>query len=278
VPVAGALGVLAGRGRFPLDIVRAARRRGERVVVVGLVGMADVGLEAEADALAWVHVGEVQKLVDAFRAEGVERAVVAGKIPKTVLYDPAALRLDARAMAALQRLADRKDDSIQGALATELEADGIALMLQSDAAPDLFAGVGPLGRHAPDEAGWADVAFGWPVARAMGAHDIGQSVVIRERAVIAVEAIEGTDATIERAGALAPGGRLVIVKVAKPGQDPRFDMPAIGVGTLEAMLRAGAGVLAFEAGRTVVLERDAVVAAADDADISVVGVPSEGPA
>jgi DUF1009 family protein len=278
VPSAGALGVLAGRGRFPLDIVRAARGRGERVAVVGLVGLADPGLEAEADSLAWVHVGEVQKLVDAFHAESVKRAVVAGKIPKTVLYDPAALRLDARAVAALQRLADRKDDSIQGALALELEADGIALMEQSAAAPDLFAGVGPLGRHAPDEAGWADVAFGWPVARAMGAHDIGQSVIIRERAVIAVEAIEGTDATIERAGALAPGGRLVVVKVAKPGQDPRFDMPAIGIGTLETMVRAGAGVLAFEAGRTVVLERDAVVAAADAAEIVVVGVPSEGPA
>jgi DUF1009 family protein len=278
VPAAGALGVLAGRGRFPLDIVRAARGRGERVVVVGLVNLADAGLEAEADALAWVHVGEVQKLVDAFLSQGVARAVVAGKIPKTVLYDPAALRLDARAVAALKRLADRKDDSIQGALAAELEADGISLMSQPDAAPDLFAGVGPLGRHAPDASGWADVAFGWPVARAMGAHDIGQSVVIRERAVIAVEAIEGTDAAIERAGALAPGGGLVIVKLAKPGQDPRFDMPAIGVGTLESMTRAGAGVLAFEAGRTVVLERDAVVAAADAAEIAVVGVPSEGPA
>jgi DUF1009 family protein len=273
----GALGLLAGTGRFPLDIVRAARARGERVVAVGIRDLADPALEAESDGFHWVYLGELQKLVDTFHAEGVKRAVVAGKIPKTVLYDPAALHLDARALGALQHLADRKDDSIQGALASELESDGFELLRQPDAAPELFAGEGVLGKYAPDAAQWADVAFAWPVARAVGAHDVGQSVVVRERAVIAVEAIECTDATIARAAQLAPGGGLIVVKLAKPGQDPRFDMPAIGVGTLEVMGEAEAVVLAFEAGHTVVLDRESVVREADALGIAVVGVAPEGP-
>ncbi len=278
MPGPGALGLLAGSGRFPVDILRAARARGERVVVVGLQGLAEPSLETEADAFTWIRVGQVQKLVDAFQAGGVSRAAVAGKIPKTVLYDPAALELDERAVAALKRLADRKDDSIQGALAGELEADGFLLLSQPEIAPELFAGEGPLGKHTPDEKQWADVAFGWPVARALGAWDVGQSVLVRERAVIAVEGIEGTDATIARAGELAPGGGLVVVKVAKPGQDPRFDMPAIGVATLEAMHAAGAALLAFEAGHTVVLDRARLVEEADARGIAVVGVAPEGPA
>lgn len=277
MPDAGALGLLAGQGRFPQEVVRAARSRDERVVVVGLRDMADPAIEAEADAFTWIHLGELQKLVDAFRSGGVKRAVWAGKIPKTLLYDPAVLRLDARAIALLQQLGDRRDDSIQRAVADELEAEGVALVEQREAAPALFAGEGALGKFVPTETQWRDVAFGWTVARALGAHDIGQSVVVRDRAVVAVEAMEGTDAALARAGSLAPGGGLVLVKVTKPGQDPRFDMPAVGLGTLRAMAAAGVSVLAFEADRSVVLDREAVVETADRGEIAVIGVPPEGP-
>lgn len=271
------LGLLAGQGRFPLEIAREARLRRERVVAVGIRGDADPALEAEADVFEWIYLGELQRLIDAFAEQGVERAVVAGKIPKTHLYDPAALHLDGRALAALRRLADRKDDSIQGALAGELEREGVTLVRQCDAAPGLFAGVGPLGSREASPTEWGDVAFGWSVARSLGAHDIGQSVVVRDRAVVAVEAIEGTDATIARAGRLAPGGGLVVVKVTKPAQDPRFDMPAIGLDTLKSLVAAGAGALFFEAGGTVVLDREGVAREADARGIAVVGVPPEGP-
>lgn len=271
------LGLLAGQGRFPLEVAREARRRGERVVAVGIRDGADPALEAEVDVFEWAYLGQLQRLVDVFAEQGVERAVVVGKIPKAHLYDPAALHLDERAMGALRRLADRKDDSIQGALAGELEREGIALLLQPDAAPGLFAGPGPLGAVEPSAAQRADLAFGWSVARSLGEHDIGQSVVVRDCAVVAVEAIEGTDATIARAGQLVSGGGLVVVKVAKPGQDPRFDMPAIGPDTIKTLAAAGAGAIFFEAGRTVVLDQSSVRRDADAQGIAVVGVPPAGP-
>jgi DUF1009 family protein len=273
-----ALGLIAGRGRFPLEVARALRRRGTRVAAVALRGETDPELEAEVDSFEWVYLGELGRLVEGLRAAGASEAVMAGKVPKTRLYgDLGSLRPDGRALALLARLADRKDDTILRAIAGELEAEGIRLRAQAEVAPDLFAGPGPLGRRQPTAAQLADVAFAWPIAKALGGLDIGQTVVVRERAVLAVEAIEGTDATIARAGALAPGGGITVVKVAKPDQDPRFDMPAIGLDTLKALREAKAGVLAFEAGRTVVLDRLELAREADALGIAVVGVPPEGP-
>jgi hypothetical protein len=272
------LGLIAGRGRFPLDVVRAARRRGERVVAVGFAGEADPELAREAESFVWVHLGELDRLIESLRSMGAAEVVMAGKVPKTHLYgDRGALRPDARALAVLARLPDLRDDTILGAIAAELEVEGIRLRSQPEAVPELFAGPGPLGRLEPAAAQRADVAFGWPVAKAIGALDLGQTVVVRNRAVLAVEAIEGTDACIARAGALAPGGGLVVVKVAKPKQDPRFDMPAIGLDTLKALVAAGGSTLAFEAGRTVVLDRDALAREADAHGIAVLGIPAEGP-
>jgi hypothetical protein len=274
---AGALGLIAGRGRFPLEVARALRRRGERVAAVAFRNETDPALEAEVDALEWVYLGELGRLVETLRAAGARDAVMAGKIPKVRLYgDLGALRPDPRALALLARLADRRDDTILRAIAGELEAEGIRLRPQPEMAPDLFAGPGPLGHRALSAAEAADVAFGWPIAKALGGLDIGQTVAVRERAVLAVEAIEGTDATIARAGTLASGG-IVVVKVAKPDQDLRFDMPAIGLDTLKALREARAAVLAFEAGRTVVLDRAELAREADAQGIAVVGVAPEGP-
>lgn len=272
------LGLIAGRGRFPLHVARAARARGERVVAVGFHGETDPGLEAAVDRLERIHLGELGRLIELLGGAGVERTVMAGKVPKTHLYDdPAALRPDARALALLARLPDRRDDTLLGAIADELAEEGLPLCPQPEVAPELFPGPGPLGRCVPTASQWADIAFGWPIARALGGLDVGQTVVVQERAVLAVEAIEGTDAAIARAGGLAPGGGSVAVKVAKPAQDPRFDMPALGLGTAKALVAARAGALAFEAGRTVVLDREALAREADAHRIAVVGVPPTGP-
>jgi hypothetical protein len=272
------LGLIAGRGRFPLDVARAVRRRGERVAAVAFRGETDPGLEPEVESVVWVHLGELGRLLESLRAAGAREAVMAGKIPKTRLYgDLGALRPDGRAISLLARLRDRKDDTILRAIADELQAEGIRLRTQPEVAPELFAGPGPLGRLEPSAEQRADVAFAWPIAKELGRLDIGQTVAVRDRAVLAVEAIEGTDAAIARAGALAPSGGIVVVKVAKPDQDARFDMPAIGLDTLKALVEAKAAALAFEAGRTVVLDRDELAREADAQGIAVVGVAPEGP-
>lgn len=266
------LGLIAGRGRLPGEVARAARRRGRRVVAVVFAGETDAALAAEVDQLVRIHLGELEALIAALRQAGARQAVMAGKIAKTHMYgDFGALRADARALALLGRLGDRRDDAILGALADTLEAEGIRLLPQAELVPELLAPEGPLGSVVPGPEQRRDVAFGWQIAKAMGGLDIGQTVVVRDRAVLAVEAIEGTDAAIRRGGELGRAGACV-VKVAKPKQDPRFDLPAIGTDTLDALLEARATVLAVEAGRTLVLDREALTARADAAGVAVLGV------
>lgn len=271
------LGLIAGRGLYPRVVARLARARGWRVQAVGFHSETDPALADEVDGIAWMHLGELQSLVDALRDAGVERAVLAGKVLKTHLFgDVSAFRPDARALGLLGRLADRKDDSILGAIVDDVASEGIAFPSHVELLPELFGGVGLLGRHRPDAPAWDDVRFGWPLAKAMGGHDVGQSVVVKGKAVVAVEAIEGTDAAIRRGAELAGPG-CCVVKVAKPSQDPRFDLPTLGAETLKTLTESRVAVLAFEAGRTVVLEPEAMAAAADAAGIAVVGVPAEGP-
>jgi len=256
-------------------VARAARARGLRVVAVAFHGDTDPALEAEVDSLRWLHLGELGGVIDALRRGGARDTVMIGKIWKTSLYgDTAPLRPDARALALLARLRDRSDDGILGALADELAREGIVLRDQTELVPELMAPAGAWGGIAPTAAQRADVVFAWPIAKALGAVDVGQTVVVKDRAVLAVEAIEGTDAAIRRGGALAGGGACVL-KVWKPGQDPRFDYPTVGPDTLEALVEAGASLLAVEAGRTLVLERDSVVRLADAQGVALVGVPGE---
>jgi len=274
----GPLALIAGRGRLPLEVARAARRRGRRVQAIGFPGETEPALEAEVERLTWLHLGEIGALLRTLREAGAHEAFLVGKVPKTHLYgDLARLRPDSTALGLLARLRDRKDDSILGTLASFLEEQGVRLGAQAELVPELVAGEGVLGRVAPTPAQRADVAFGWPVAKAIGGLDVGQTVVVRDRAVLAIEAIEGTDEAIRRGGLLGGPGACV-VKVAKPGQDPRFDLPAIGAETLDVMCEVGASVLAVEAGATLMLERERLLAAADAAGIAVLGVPPGGPA
>ncbi len=279
--MASPIGLVAGAGGFPLALARAARRQGRGIAVVGIQGLAHPGLESEADAYTGLRLGELGGLLASLRASGVSEVVLAGKVPKTLLARPGELRLDARARELVKGLADLRDDSILGALATALEQEGFRLLPQLALVPELAAPEGPIAGPPAGEAQRADVAFAWPVAKALGDVDLGQTVVVQDRTVLAVEAIEGTDAAIRRGCALGRPGACV-VKVAKPRQDPRFDVPAVGAGTLRCMAEAGAGLLAVEAGASLVLEREALAAEAERHGIGVIGVrdgagaPGEG--
>ena len=276
--MATTVGLIAGLGRFPLEVARGARRNGHRVAAVALQKLSDPALEAEVDVLSRLYLGELNRLFAFFRDAGVEKVVMVGKVPKTSLWkDPSAFRPDPRAITLLGRLADRKDDSILGAIAEELELEGFPLIGQVDLAPQLWAPKGVIGEIPPTEEQLRDIAFGWPIAKAIGDLDIGQTVVVRGGAVLALEAIEGTDAAIRRGCSLGEKGATV-VKVAKPNQDPRFDVPTVGPETLVTLIECGAGALAVEAGRTVILDREAVGRGADEHGISIIGVDDQRPA
>jgi DUF1009 family protein len=246
---------------------------------VGFRGDTDPALEREVDALTWLHLGELDALVASLR--GVGDAVMIGKIPKTSLYGGGAtLRPDARAIGLFAKLRDRSDDAILGALADELQREGIVLRAQTELLPEIVARRGPIGSLVATAEQRADAAFGFPIAKTLGGVDVGQSVVVRERAVMALEAIEGTDATIRRGAALGGPG-VVVVKVAKPRQDPRFDVPAVGADTLDVLAEVKAGALAIEAGATLVVDAPAFAREADRLGIAVFGIDAsdlqEGP-
>ncbi len=266
------LGLIAGQGQLPFELARAAQGAGRRVVAIALRGFADAALESAVDSCHWLAVGELDALLRTLSKEGAREAVLVGTVAKHVLFaDADALRLDARAAALLAGLADRGDDAILRAIAAVLEAEGIRVVGQGELAPELLAPRGPLGCVTATPAQLDDVAFAWPLAKAVGQLDFGQTVVVREKTVLAVEAIEGTDAAIRRGGALGREGA-VVVKVCKPTQDPRFDLPAIGPATLESLREARASLLAVEAGRTLVVERERFVREADALGICVLGV------
>jgi DUF1009 family protein len=270
------LGLIAGQGAFPLTVARAAREHGRELVCVAFRGLTDPAIDELLPQVHWIHLGEVLDGIRIFRSAGVGEAVMAGKVPKGLLFgDVSALRLDGRATALMGELRDRQDDTILGKVADFLAVSGVRLLPQWALAPELLVPAGPVGAVDLGPAQRADVAFGFPIAKRIGELDIGQTVVVKDGAVIAVEAIDGTDATIRRAGGIVSG--TTVVKVAKPRQDPRFDVPAIGPDTVQCLVQADAAALAFEAGATVVLERAELVRLADAHGIAVVGVDPVAP-
>jgi len=269
------IGIMAGSGQFPFLVARGARENGMRVVVCGFHGNADPALEAEADVFTMVHLGQLGKLIDFFKANGVERACMAGAISKPKALD---IKPDFRVARLIFKLVGNKgDDAILRAVAEELQNDGIAIVPPDDLAPGLRSPAGILGRVKPGKDTWDDIRFGYRIAKAVGALDIGQCVVVRSGITIAVEGMEGTDATIARGGELGGPG-CTVVKVVKPGQDRRLDLPSIGAGTLELLARHGITCLAFDAEGTLFFDRDAGLAVADANGISVVAVPGDADA
>lgn len=261
------IGLIAGGGQFPLLFAEGARRAGYTVTAVGFEGETDPALADHVESLHWVKLGQLSRLIKAFRKDGIRRAAMAGSINKTKLY--ARIRPDWRALKLLRNLHNKKDDSLLRALAAELESEGIRIEPSTLFLPSLLAPEGILTRRKPNARERLDVEFGWELAKAVGHLDIGQCLVVKDQSVLAVEGIDGTDATIRRGGALCGEGA-VVVKVCKPIQDIRFDVPVVGPTTIQAMKDVKAKVLAVEAGRTLIFDLEETVAEADRAGITIV--------
>lgn len=263
------LGILSGVGHLPVEVARSARAAGFRVVAVGLVPGVDPELRPAVDAYYEVNIGRIGKIFAALHDEGVTDVTMIGKVTKEVLYKVGAVIPDWRAVRLLASLPNRKDDTIMRAVVAALEDEGFRVMNQTELIRPLLPEVGVLTRREPTAAELADMEFGFRMAKAIGGLDIGQTVVVKNLAVMAVEAIEGTDQCILRGGALGKG-KVIVAKTAKPDQDQRFDIPGFGVTTLERMVEAGATGIVLEAGGALIAEREKTIAFADAHDITIV--------
>ncbi len=273
------IGLIAGSGRFPILFAESAKQQGLRVACVGIKYEAADELRSLCESFEVVGVAKLGRMIRAFQRRGVEQIVMAGKVTKNVMYTPwrtLQLMPDWRMFVMWYRRgrADNRDDSILLGVIAEFERDGMTFASALDYCPELLVKDGILTRRAPTAAEQKDIEFGWYLAKEMGRLDIGQSVAVKERAALAVEAIEGTDRCIERAGQLCRAGGWALVKVAKPQQDMRFDVPTIGTTTIENLHKAGARVLAIEAGRTILLDQPEVIALADRYGLSIVSMRS----
>lgn len=266
------LGLIAGKGDLPKAIASEARKMDYRVVVLGLMPLADESLRHFADEFIEINVGHLGKLISSLKKFHITEAVMAGKVPKGLLYkNKGKILPDLRAIKLLFSLKDRSDDSIMNGIVHELEKEGIKLLKTTAFTKNLLTAEGVLTKKQPDEKQWKDIEFGWKIAKEIGRLDIGQTIIVKDRAVMAVEAIEGTDEAILRGGTLAGSGAIVI-KVSKPQQDMRFDVPAVGIDTIHVMKKTHAGVLALEAKRSIIIDREKFIHEAEKADIAVVGV------
>jgi hypothetical protein len=277
------LGLIAGNGRFPFLLLDAARAEGLAVVVAAIREETDAEIDRRAAedsgiTVHWLSLGELSRLIETFHKEGVEKAVMAGQVKHKQIFS--SIRPDWRLAKLLLNLPIRSTDRLLGAVAKVLEDEGIELISSTAFLEPLLAEEGVLTERAPDEDERRNIEYGLSVARAVAGFDIGQTVVVAAQACVAVEAMEGTDAAIERAGRLMKTlesdastleRRLTVVKVAKPNQDMRFDVPVIGMATIEAMIRAGASCLSVEAGRTLLFDREALLKKAAEAGIAIVG-------
>ena len=250
--------------------IKEARNEGYRVVLCALENEADPSLLPMADSAKWIKIGELDRLVKFFRSEGVHEAVMAGKVEKVRLFQDK-LWPDFEMIKVLMKMRDFKDDSLLGGIARYLHDNGIDLLDSTLLMKNALPGAGILGKKKPSKEVLGDIEFGFRLAKSIAGLDVGQTVVIKKKAVLAVEAIEGTDRTIRRGGDLG-NGKVTVVKVAKPNQDMRFDVPAVGLRTLEALIDARAEAFAFEAKKTIFIDQDEFIRSADDKGIALVGV------
>ena len=268
------VGLIAGIGNLPVEFMRAAQHEGYEVVVISVVTDGAPELQAEADAYYQISVFKSDTVIKTFLKEGVTDVTMLGKVTKEHLYKKITTIPDMRTIKLLNRLRNRKDDTIMLAIVEELEKEGLAVADQTKYMRPLMPPVGVMTMRKPTEVEQLDIEFGFTLAKQMGALDIGQTVVVKEQAAMAIEAIEGTDECIKRGGALGREGA-VVVKTAKPNQDVRFDVPAVGMKTLESMITGNCKVLAMEAKRTIFVEQEAVLQKANELGIVICAV--EGP-
>ncbi len=262
------IGLIAGNGTFPVAFARAAKQKGMQVIAVAHEGETVPELAQAVDAIFWIKVGQLGKLISIFKEQGVHDVLMAGGIKKTRLFSGMP---DLRAAALLAKMLYKKDDSILRAVAAELESEGITVRESTLYLDNLLVPVGVLTRRKPTKDEQKDIDFGWEMAKEIGRLDIGQTVVVKNQAVLAVEAIEGTDEAIRRGGSLCNQGA-VVVKICKPHQDLRFDLPAVGKQTIQTMHEVKASCLAVEAGKTIIFDREEVVEAADRSGITIVAI------
>lgn len=263
----GNWGLIAGNGDFPFLVLQGARSRGIEMAVIAIREEASPALERIAKRLHWVSLGELSRTIELLHAEGVTQAVMAGQVKHNKIFS--SIRPDWRLAKLLFSLPAKNTNSLIGAVAKVLQGEGIELVDSTNFLGPLLPAAGILTRRAPDESEAADIAYGRRIAVQIAGMDLGQLVVVRDLACVAIEAMEGTDETIARAARITGGQRLVVVKVSKPLQDMRFDVPVIGLKTIEVMKKSNATALALDAGRTLLFDRDALIRAADDAGIAI---------
>jgi DUF1009 family protein len=263
------LGLIAGNGRFPFLVAQGARRAGRRVLAVAIKEEASPELQSEVDEFHWVGLGQLGRCIDVLKDGGAREAVMAGQVKHRQIFSE--IKPDLRLMAVLARVALKNTDSLIGAVADALAHDGIALLPSTSFVADHLASAGAMTRRKPSRAERGDIDYGQQIGRTLSGMDLGQTVVVKDRAAVALEAMEGTDEVIRRAGRIAGSG-CTVVKVAKPRQDLRFDVPVVGPGTLAAMGEAGATVLAVDSGTTLLVDRPEFLAGADRSGIAVWGM------
>ena len=274
-------GLIAGNGRFPFMVVEGARRAGVSLSVAAIREETDPLIEKEVESLTWVGIGQLGKMIRFFKGEGVEKAIMAGQVKHVQIFSGAVP--DARMLKMLLKLPRRNTNSLIGAIADELATEGIDLIDSTYFLQDYLPAAGTLTHRKPGAAERADVDYGLEIAGEMSRLDLGQTIVVRGKACVAIEAMEGTDATIRRAGELMRGrearrkikltsGPLTVLKLSKPDQDMRFDVPVVGVPTIESMLDAGATCLCVSAGKTLMFDRDEMIVLADKNKIAILAV------
>ena len=265
------LGLLAGIGHLPVDVAQSAKKLGYKVVAVAVVADTDPELPENADVFYTINVGKVGKILQTLKQHGVKNVTMIGKVTKEVLYKNGVVVPDLTTIRVLASLPDRKDDTIMNAIVKLIEDAGMHVMDQTELIRPLLPEPGVLTKRKPTEQEWEDMRFGFRMAKELGRLDIGQTVVVKNRAVMALEAIEGTDACILRGGFLGKGG-VIVAKTAKPVQDNRFDMPSVGTTTLTSMIHAGATGIVIEAGRTLLVDRKRTLAMAEEKGITIVSM------
>ena len=265
------LGLLAGIGHLPVDVAQSAKKLGYKVVAIAVVPETDPELPENADVFYTINVGKVGKILQTLKQNDVKNVTMIGKVTKEVLYKTGVVIPDLTTIRVLASLPDRKDDTIMNAIVKLIEDAGMHVMDQTVLVRPLLPEPGVLTKRKPTEQEWKDMQFGFRMAKELGRLDIGQTVVVKNQAVMALEAIEETDACILRGGFLGKGG-VIVAKTAKPAQDNRFDMPSVGTTTLTSMIHAGATGIVIEAGRTLLVDRKRTLAMADEKGISIVSL------
>jgi hypothetical protein len=262
------IGLIAGNGRFPLLFAQSARKQGVEVLAIAHKGQTLPELEKYVNKIYWIKVGQLGKLIKILKAEKIKDAAMVGGITKTLMFSQVAP--DFHALSLLAKLKTMNDDVLLRAVAKEIENQGITIHESTLFLTHLLSPSGCLTRRKPNKKEIKDIEFGWRIAKEIGRLDIGQSIVVKDQVVLAVEAIEGTDEAIRRAGKLGKRKGLVVIKVSKPQQDMRFDVPAIGPKTINTMEEAGGSVLAIESGKTLLIDKEELIQSANKANISIV--------